>query len=183
MDWKDFGNALAKMAPMIATGIAGPLAGGAVAALEKVFGIETEGTLDDKQSALVAAFGGATQEQLLALKKADQDYAVQMAELGFKNQEALASMQYKDVDSARQREAAVKDNTPKILAYAITLGFFGVLATLMYGGIPSEAKDVLYIMLGTLGTAWTGVTSYYFGSTAGSKAKSELLATASKPAK
>lgn len=182
MNWNDVGSAVAKLAPMIATGLAGPMAGGAVTALEGVFGIATDGTLTDKQNALAAAFSGATQDQLLALKKADQDYALQMAELGFKNQEALAALTISDMDSARKRESAVKDNTPKILAYAITLGFFGVLATLMFGNVPVASKEVLYIMLGTLGTAWTGVTSYYFGSTAGSSEKTKLLAASTPTA-
>ena len=182
MEWKDVGNAISKLAPMLATGLAGPLAGGAVTALEGVFGIKTDGTLTDKQNALATAFNGATQEQLLALKQADNDYALKMAELGFKNQESLAALAVSDADSARKREMTVKDNTPKILAYAITLGFFGVLMTLMFGHVPDSSKDVLYIMLGTLGTAWTGVTSYYFGSTAGSSEKTKLLAQ-STPAK
>lgn len=172
MDFKDLGAVLTKIAPTLATAIGGPLAGGAVAALEGVFGMNTDGSTKDKQDALVAAISGATPDQLLAMKKADQGYAVQMEQLGIKKEELAGT----DRDSARKREADVKDNTPRVLAYAITLGFFSVLAALMLGTVPAGTKEVLYIMLGTLGTAWTGVISYYFGSTSGSAEKSKLLA-------
>jgi hypothetical protein len=34
----------------------------------------------------------------------------------------------------------------------------------------------LLIMLGSLGTAWTGACAFWFGTTSGSKAKTDLLA-------
>ncbi len=182
MDWKDVREVVASLAPMIATGLGGPLAGGAVAALQDAFGLKTNGTLDQKKDALVAAFSGATQEQLLAVKQANNDYAIKMTELGFKNEEALAALQAGDRDSARKREIEVKDNTPKVLAYAITIGFFAVIGFMLFATVPTEGRDILNIMLGTLGTAWTGVVSYYYGSTSGSAQKSKLLAE-STPAK
>jgi hypothetical protein len=178
MDWKDMGNVVAKLAPSIAAVLGGPLAGGAVAALEGVFGIKTDGTTEDKQTALVAAISGATPEQLLAIKKADQDYAVQMQTLGFKNVEALAALTMSDRDSARKREMDVKDNTPKILAYAITVGFFSILVFMLFATVPAGSRDILNVMLGTFGTGWAGVISYYFGSSVGSAEKTKLLSQA-----
>lgn len=98
-----------------------------------------------------------------------------MAELQTNAELKLAELEMSDRNSARGREVQVKDRTPAILAYSITGGFFGVLCGMMFVEIPISAKDVLYVMVGSLGTAWTGVIAYYFGSSAGSGAKHALI--------
>lgn len=175
MEWKDLASVLTKAAPALATALGGPLAGGAVAALEGVFGLNGEGTTKERTEALGMALSGATADQMLALKKADQDFAVRMEELGVKREEVANA----DRDSARKREVEVKDKTPRNLAYAITTGYFGMLVFMMLVPIPQASRDIMNYMLGTLGTAWVASVTYYFGSTNGSFEKSKLLALAS----
>lgn len=183
IEWKDALSVINKLAPTIAAALGGPLAAGGVVALQKVFGLDGQGGSEgDSKDQLAAAISGATADQLLALKLADQNYAIKMQELGFKNIAELETLAAGDRDSARKREIEVKDSTPRNLAYAITIGFFGILLLLMFGDIPTSSREVLYIMLGTLGTAWTGCISYYFGSTSSSSEKNKLLA-ASTPKK
>lgn len=102
-------------------------------------------------------------------------FDAKMAELQTQAELKLAELEVGDRNSARGREVQVKDLTPSILAYSITFGFFGVLLLMMFYEIPISAKDVLYVMLGSLGTAWTGVIAYYFGSSNSSSSKQSLI--------
>jgi hypothetical protein len=177
MKWSDILPVLGKLAPTIAAAAGGPLAGTAVTAIEGVFGLN-KGTADltTRQDDVAAAIAGATPDQLLALKKADNDFQVQMAELDFKDAEAIAALNVQDRTSARTREVSTKDLTPRVLAGTVTLGFFAVLLYMLQHDVPATTKDVLNIMLGSLGTAWVGIINYYFGSSSGSAAKTAIMA-------
>lgn len=166
--WKEV---LAKLAPTAATLLGGPFAGLAVGAVVKALGLPTEATQEDIQAVVEKGLNG---DQLLALRLAEIDVQKHLEDNGIKLEEIAAS----DRDSARKREVEVKDNTPKVLAYSVTLGFFGTLSALMSGQVSTVGHDVLLVMVGSLGTAWTGIIAYYFGSSAGSKAKTDLLAQA-----
>lgn len=169
MDWK---NVVGKVAPMLGAAVAGPLGASAVTIIADALGLS-----EKTEDAIKVALSGTTPEQMLALKRADQEFTVKMREIGFANERDMESLAVNDRDSARKREAAVGDKTTRNLAYVITCGFFGTLGTLMFADIQGD-KEVLYMMLGALGSAWAGVIAYYFGSTSGSRAKTDLLAKA-----
>lgn len=79
-----------------------------------------------------------------------------------------------------EKEVPAQDMTPRVLAYAVTSGFFAVLFTLMFVEVAPDTKEVLFVMLGLLGTGWMNVISYFFGSTASSRAKDTTISQMSK---
>jgi hypothetical protein len=108
------------------------------------------------------------------LKKADQDFAIKMEELGVD----IAKVNAADRADARNMQVQTRSYVPAILGVLITLGFFGILGYMMGWGLPKNApNDALLIMLGSLGTAWVSVVTFYFGSSMGSAKKDEVLAS------
>lgn len=160
-------NLVKTVAPSIATAVGGPLAGMATKMISEALLGKPDGT----EAELVEAAAKATPEQLLALKQAEQDFAIKMRELDID----LERISNEDRNSARNREIKTKDLTPRFLAAAVTFGFFGVLSWMIANGLPANGGEAMLVMLGTLGTAWGAIISYYFGSSAGSREKTDQL--------
>jgi hypothetical protein len=161
MEW------LKQIAPTIATAMGGPLAGMAVSAISKAIGVEPEKVGD------LISNNKLTAEQIAQVKIAEIELQKQANELGL-NFEKLA---VDDRKSAREMQAATRSWVPPLLAAAVTVGFFGILVMMLLGKVDSNNPAIL-MMLGSLGTAWTGIIAYYFGSSAGSQAKTDLLSKA-----
>jgi len=157
MDW------LAQIAPGIATALGGPLAGLAVTAISKALGADEK----DVQSTIES--GKLTADQLASIKQAEIELQKQANELGL-DFEKLAT---DDRKSAREMQVATKSVIPAVLAIGVTIGFFGILIGLMTDNVTKS--DALLLMLGSLGTAWTAIVSFYFGSSHSSQGKDEMI--------
>ena len=158
MDW------LKQIAPTIATALGGPLAGMAVSAISKAIGVDPEKVGDLISSNKLSA------DQIAQVKIAEIELQKQAQELGL-NFEKLA---VEDRVSARDMQSKTRSLMPPILAGAVTIGFFTIMVMMFFNKIDSGNPAIL-MMLGSLGTAWTGIIAYYFGSSAGSQAKTDLL--------
>ena len=160
------GQVLAKVAPMLATAFGGPLAGAATGAIISALGLAP----DASKEAVAAAIASATPDQLLALKKADQDFTIAMGRLNLD----AAALEGKDRDSARQRETVVRDWMPRALGLGVVAAFIGVVAFVI-GGYSHVDTVLAGTLIGYLSAKAEQVIAYYFGSSAGSQAKDRLL--------
>jgi hypothetical protein len=96
-----------------------------------------------------------------------------------------------DLNSARQREVQVQSseyatqlakNVAPYLALGTTLITLALFCFLMFSTqeLPAQKKDIILYVLGVLSAILTQIYSYYFGSSAGSAAKSKTLANISE---
>jgi hypothetical protein len=157
MEW------LKQIAPTIATCLGGPLAGLAVTAISKALGVDEDKVQDTINEGKLSA------DQIVCIKQAEIELEKSAQELGL-NFEQLA---VQDRASARDLQKETKSIVPPILSVLVTVGFFGILIGLMSGQI--HTSDALMLMLGSLGTAWTGIIAFYFGSSASSQAKDAMI--------
>ena len=165
--WDDAKQALGTVAPILGTAVGGPLGGTAARLVASALGLDP-GTSAQQ---LATAVTTASPDQLLALKKADADFQVALKNLDLSTDKLAAD----DRASARTREAATHDWVPGTLMMLLTGGFFGLIAYLASHDVPVGNRDLLNILLGTLGSAWTGGVTYYYGSSVGAAVKDKAI--------
>ena len=169
----DLSQILRVVCPWIATAIGGPLGGMAVEAAANALGL-TDKTTD----AIKTALGGATPEQMLALKQADQAFSLQMQALGFKQIADLEALAAGDRKDARAMQIGTRSWVPAALSVIITMGFLGLLTGMMTAFFKADDNQAMLLMLGALGVAFGQVTNFWLGSTAESSRKTEIIAQA-----
>jgi len=163
-DWKKL---VGTVAPTLATAFGGPLAGMATKAVAGAL-------LDDENASekdIAAALAGATPETMLKLKQADQEFEARMVELGVDLERIAAD----DRASARGMQTATKAWIVPLLAGLTVAGFFGVVGWVLSGKVSLEST-LLGFVLGQVSAKAEQVYNFYFGSSAGSKEKTQHLA-------
>jgi 23S rRNA maturation mini-RNase III len=129
----------------------------------------------DSVTTLISQFHLSPDEKLKA-NQAISDAAEKARTEAQQYEIQLATLAASDKISARNMQIGTKDRTPRVLAYVITIGFFSLLGFMALREVPTGSKDILNIMVGSLGAAWVSVVSFYYGSSAGSAAKDETIA-------
>lgn len=175
----DFGGFLKKAFPFIsaAAGFGGPLGTLAAGAVGKALGVTN---VDPSHDEIAAAIAGATPAQMMQLQQAEADLQMKIQQLGFEHVEELEKLAVDDRESARNLQIATKSWTLPALAWLVVLSFFFTVAAILRGwGKVEEA--FAGTLVGYLAANCNQVISYFFGSSAGSDRKTELLGN--KPTK
>ena len=118
------------------------------------------------------------------IRKSELQFQLDMKKLSNDEQQMILG----DINSARQREVQVLNapnvswwtkNTMHVIALGtivLTLALFSVLIFTRFDNDQQGRKEIVLYILGVLSATLTQIYSYYFGSSAGSAAKSETLA-------
>jgi hypothetical protein len=156
----DLFNLLKGVAPTLATAVAGPLGGAAISAIASKLGVS------DSVEEVAKAIAG------------DPQAAQKLAELELE----YAKLDAQDRDSARKAYAAIatSENSTKldklvvpILALGVVGLAFTLIGVLMFVDTPSDQQQLVIFALGFITSAAGQVLSFYFGSSQGSKDKTE----------
>lgn len=167
-DWK---KVVRSIAPVIGVAIGGPFGGAAASALSNAL----LGKPEASEEELSQAIEKATPEQLVALKKADNDFKLKMRELGVKESELV----YKDIQGARNLFSI--NIWPQIVLSGIfIIGYFFilyyVLSGVMASDTPNDVKMLIAALIGVITGEIPRIMAFWFGSSTGSKEKTAKMA-------
>ena len=163
----DLFNLLKGFAPALATAVAGPLGGAAVSAIANRLGVGE--TVEEVAKAIAGDPASAQKLQDLEMEYAKLDAA--------------------DRDSARKAYAEVATSAnagrlEKMVVPILALGVVGLafllIGALMFTNVPTDQQQIIIFALGFITSSAGQVLSFYFGSSQGSKDKTDVLMRGTK---
>lgn len=183
-NWADIAATVAKTAPILGNLLpgVGTIAGAGVGAVAAIVA-SALGTSADPDS--IDAALKADPEALLKLKQAELDNAATLATLAVTREQnqlvaenARLASDAADRANARDREVKTGDKwTPRALAMVVVLGWIGVQFFVLSHVVDASMRELVSRLLGTLDAALMAVLYYYFGSSASSDRKTEIMGT------
>ena len=134
--------------------------------------------------AAILGIGEKVLDRVLPDPQAKIEAQAKLMELAQQGQLAELEASVKDMASARDREMkiATSEAAPllnKIVTPVLALGTvclsFILFAVILFVPVDQSSKDIIIYVLGALTSAVTMILGYYFGSSVGSKDKSQQL--------
>jgi len=144
-------NVVGAIAPTLGSALGGPLGGQAASVVAQVLGCKPE------PKAINQAIQSATPEQMLELKKAEQDFEVKMKEL----EVDIFALEVQDTQDARSKFS--KDWTTRFMGLITLSGFMGYIFLVTLQPPEQNSEALINLVLGYLGGLASAVISFYFG--------------------
>jgi hypothetical protein len=175
MDLSKIVPAVETAAPTIAGLLGGPLASMGVSALESVFGL-APGSAGQNPQSLEHAVALMTPETAIKLAELDNDLRSKLAQAGIDADKVAAG----DRDSARNRAIQQHDFSPIALGALILVIWAAINGYLLTAAHPPAiAPELVGRILGMLDGVTMAFVYWLYGSSTGSAAKNQIIASLS----
>ena len=178
--------------PFLTTVLAGPIPGIAMGLLNQIFPnkeIDTPEKLQeeyqkitqyensdvDKNSPDYLMQKKINENILVEIENAENKLKLKFNEAGISSVLELEKIYAGDLQNARNRQIAMNDDTPRLIALIITVVIIALVLLLMFVNIPSNNKDLITQVVLTIVAGWGGMMAYYFSTTARSKDKDDRI--------
>jgi hypothetical protein len=114
--------------------------------------------------------------QLASLKQAEMAFQQAMQQMNYTHESDMEAIAEKDRDSARQMQVQTKSYMPAFLSVlaVLTLGF--CIYMVGFRVLQPSGHDAMLMLLGAVIAIAKDVYGYFFGSSAGSAAKNDIIA-------
>ncbi len=158
---------LKEYAPSIASAV---LSGGvtlpqlAYKAISDVTGLDVQ-TIGQAQ----AAVESASPSELLALKQADNDFAIEMRKLD----NELVGTELEDIQNAR--DSHKHSVMPAVICCSLTAMVGALMVALFKYEVPEANSSIVYMVIGQVITLWGGSVVYFIGTTRSSAVKTAAM--------
>tara|TARA_R110000868_G_scaffold156482_4_gene383360 strand:+ start:1590 stop:2066 length:477 start_codon:yes stop_codon:yes gene_type:complete len=144
-------SVIGAVAPTLGTALGGPMGGMAAKMIAEVLGVP------NNPKAIEKAMAEATPEQMLELKKVEQDFEVKMKEL----EVDVFALETADIQDARGKFS--KDWTARIIGVVVVGGFMGYIFLVTLQPPEQNSEALINLVLGYLGGLASAIISFYFG--------------------
>lgn len=174
MNLADLGKTVAKFAPLL--GAILPIPGGA--AIGELIAHEFGGDVNNPDDLMQRIVTDPNAQ--VKLVEIQSNCKVQLQQLKVQNAQnelaaQTAQMESDRLDRADARKNNVNSYMPQTVTFIIMLGFFGACYMLLNGNPTQADQQVLFMMLGTISTAFGGAITYWLGSSASSRNKDTAI--------
>lgn len=177
MDLSNLGKTVAKFAPLLGSIL--PIPGGAM--IGELIAHEFGGNANNPDDLTARIVADPNAEVKLAEIQAN--CKVQLQQIAMQNAQNELAAQTAEIESDRLDRADARKNNnrsymPEMVTFIIIVGFFGCFYMLLELNPTARDQQVLFMMLGTISTAFGGAVTYWLGSSAGSRNKDQAIHTA-----